>query len=72
MIIITVINTGQTELADSARPGDSSVPNQNNTIHACTGPDLQTKAWVGHCACVVEIGLATYSIAKANQKAVLA
>ena len=23
------------------------------------GPDPQTKAWVGHCACVVETGLAT-------------
>ena len=24
-----------------------------------TGPDLQTKGWVGHCACVVETVLAT-------------
>ena len=40
-------------------------------MYVPTGPDLQTKAWVGHCACVVETGLTTYSIAQANQKAVV-
>ena len=27
--------------------------------HSVSGPNLQVKAWVGHCACVVETGLAT-------------
>ena len=28
-------------------------------IYIYTGLDPQTKAWVGHCTCVVETGLAT-------------
>ena len=32
---------------------------QKALLKCNTGPDPQIKAWVSHCACVVETGLAT-------------
>ena len=35
-------------------PRKLSQPGQANAV-----PDVQNKGWVGHCACVVEVGFAT-------------
>ena len=45
-------------------PGDPIFPKNNNHTFislTCpeTGPDPQTESWVGHCAFVLETGLAT-------------